>query len=127
MQVEHARYLTVHDLAAMTAMQYEHAGLAPLWPLLETALLDPAGEAWLDAPPEPLLHYAGGEARIALFTTAAWHARYGAGEHDDARLQRRHRQFEARQRQFAAVLNAHSVPVHFVHCDAADAPRAALD
>ena len=65
LQIEHARYLTAHDLAAMTALQYEHAGLAPLWPLLETALLDPDGEAWLDALPEPLLHYADGEARIA--------------------------------------------------------------
>ena len=27
LQVEHARYLTVHDLAALMAMQYEHAGL----------------------------------------------------------------------------------------------------
>src|SRR5690606_19292468 len=28
MQVEHARYLTLHDLCALTAMQYEHSGLA---------------------------------------------------------------------------------------------------
>src|SRR5690606_40089338 len=78
LRVEHARYLTVHDLAAMTALQYEHAGLAALWPLLETALLQPDGEAWLDQPPEPLLHYADGEARIALFSPAAWRARYAA-------------------------------------------------
>jgi len=127
LQVEHARYLTVHDLAAMTAMQYEHAGLAALWPLLETALLEPDGEAWLDQPPEPLLHYTGGEARIALFSPNAWHQRYAADEHDPAdpagaddatreRLQRRHQLFEARQRQIAAVLAAHGVAVTFVHC-----------
>jgi len=52
--VEHARYLTVHDLAAMTAMQYEHAGLGPLWPLIEAALLRPNDEIWLDAPPDHL-------------------------------------------------------------------------
>jgi len=121
LQVEHARYLTVHDLAAMMALQYEHAGLGPLWPLLETALLQPDGEEWLDAPPEPLLHYFDGEARIALFEPNAWKARYapdadcsipGARE----QLERLHESFQARQRQMAAVLGAHGVPVTFVHC-----------
>ena len=126
LEIEHARYLTAHDLAAMTALQYEHAGLAPLWPLLETALLEPDGEAWLDAPPEPLVHYADREARIALFTPAAWQARYArdlACDDDESRerLARRHQQFEARQRQYAAVLNAHGIAVHFVHCDSHDA------
>src|SRR5690606_41727826 len=83
LRVEHARYLTVHDLAAMTALQYEHAGLAALWPLLETALLQPDGEAWLDQPPEPLLHYADGAARIALFSPAAWRSRYAADVDSD--------------------------------------------
>lgn len=122
LQVEHARYLTVHDLTAMMAMQYEHAGLAPLWPLLETALLQPDGEEWLDAPPEPLVHYADGEARIALFSADAWHARYASDlpyhtQECRERLQRQHQHFEARQRQIAAVLAAHGVAVNFVHCD----------
>ena len=129
--VEHARYLTVHDLAAMMAMQYEHAGLAPLWPLLETALLEPEGEAWLDAAPEPLVRYAQGEARIAMFTPAAWHARYAADMPNDTeegreRQYRQHRHFEARQRQMAAVLAAHGVAVNFVHCDDAVGAREAL-
>lgn len=129
--VEHARYLTVHDLAAMMAMQYEHAGLAPLWPLLETALLEPDGEAWLDAAPEPLVRYAQGEARIAMFTPAAWHARYAADMPNDTedgreRQYRQHRHFEARQRQIAAVLAAHGVAVNFVHCDDAGGAREAL-
>lgn len=122
LQVEHARYLTVHDLTAMMAMQYDHAGLAPLWPLLETALLEPGGEAWLDDAPEPLVHYADREARIALFTPAAWQARYADGATCDsdegrARLARLYRHFEARQRQIAAVLGAHGIAVNFVHCD----------
>ena len=124
LQVEHARYLTLHDLAAMMALQYEHAGVAPLWPLLESALLAPTQEAWLDAPPEPLLHYADGEVRIALFSPAAWRARYAAGAidagqdaADGARLERRFAHFQARQRQFAAILGAHAVPVTFVHCE----------
>ena len=115
----------------MMAMQYDHAGLAPLWPLLETALLDPDGEAWLDAPQEPLLHYAGREARIALFSTAAWHARYAgdvACDSDESRqrLGRRHQHFEARQRQIAAVLGAHGLAVTFVHFDGATDYRSAL-
>ena len=127
MQVEHARYLTAHDLAAMTALQYEHAGLAPLWPLLETALLEPDGEAWLDAPPEPLVHYAEGEARIALFEPRAWKQRYAGDEPCDTpecreKLERQHQHFQARQRQIAAVLGAHGVAVNFVHCAEADAP-----
>lgn len=122
LQVEHARYLTLHDLCAMTAMQYEHAGLAALWPLLETALLSPEREAWLDAPPEPLLHYAGdGLVRMALFAPAAWRARHAPGADDAdeaarARLERFHAHCEARQRQLAGLLRAHGLAVEFVHC-----------
>lgn len=131
LQVEHARYLTVHDLAAMTAMQYEHAGLAPLWPLLETALLEPEGDAWLDQAPEPLVLYRDRQARMALFSPAAWYDRYGGGApHDSeearARLQRQHQHFEARQRQMGAVLGAHGIAVTFVHCDRGSDPRVAL-
>ncbi|MDQ2703432.1 MAG: hypothetical protein M3Y70_11635 [Pseudomonadota bacterium] len=122
LRVEHARYLTLHDLLAMTAMQYEHAGLAPLWPLLEAALLAPGAEEWLDAPPEPLAHFSDGEVRIALFSPAAWHARYQPGLDDDARLARGFEQFQLRQRQFAAVLGAHGVPVTFAHCGASETP-----
>src|SRR5690606_14034297 len=131
MQVEHARYLTVHDLCAMTAMQYGHVGLEPLWPLLETALLSPGRAAWLDAPPEPLLQYDGeGTGRIALFAPAAWRERYGAAESaigDDqarARLERRYAHVEARQRQLASLLRAHGLAVEFIHCQGD--PRAEL-
>lgn len=131
LQVEHARYLTAHDLAALTALQYGHAGLDPLWPLVEAALLAPDAECWLDAPPEPLVRYGDGEARIALFSPQAWRLRYAAGSGADdadarARLDRRMQRFEARQRQFAAVLQAHAVPVTFVHCPAGVDCRDAL-
>ncbi|MCW5580171.1 MAG: hypothetical protein KIS72_02370, partial [Luteimonas sp.] len=117
-RVEHARYLTVHDLAAMVALQYEHLGLDPLWPLIETALLSPTREAVLDAPPEPLVRYAGGGARIALFAPAAWRARYRPTPDDEDRLQRLFGHFQARQKQFAAVLGAHGIDVSFVAADA---------
>lgn len=132
LRVEHARYLTVHDLAAMTSLQYEHAGLAPLWPVIETALLAPDSEAWLDAPPEPLIRYVDGEARIALFSPQAWQQRYApevdcGSEQSRERAHRQHAHFEARQRQLAAVLQAHGVPVNFVHCERDDDCIAALD
>jgi len=115
--IEHSRYLTVHDLAAMTAMQYEHAGLGLLWPLIETALLSPAGEQWLDAPPEPLLRYGDGEARIALIDADAWLlGGFTPPDHDESRLERAFEHFQMRQRQYAAVLEAHGVPALFVHC-----------
>ena len=102
-QVEHARFLSLHDLAAMIAMQYANVGLDALWPLLETALLEPDGEAFLDAPPEPLARYGDGEVRIALMDPAAWRKRFAPeGESDCARLERGFERFQARQRQCAA-------------------------
>ena len=119
-RIEHARYLTVHDLAAMTALQYHNLGLDALWRVVEAALLTPDREAVLDAAPEPLLRYAGGEARIALFSPDAWRRRYMPESEDDAtRLERRFELFQARQRQFAAVLQAHGIDVTFAHCDEA--------
>lgn len=124
-KIEHVRYLTVYDLAAMTGLQYRNQGLEHTWALLETALLAPDAEAWLDALPEPLVRYAGREARMALFTPNAWRARYAAERvgDDRARLERGYEYFEARQRQVASVLQAHGVTVVFVHCDDAEHPR----
>jgi hypothetical protein len=102
----------------MTALQYRNLGLEALWRLVETALLTPDREVVLDAAPEPLLRYAGGEARIALFSPDAWRRRYmPEGEDDATRLERRFELFQARQRQFAAVLQAHGIEVTFAHCD----------
>lgn len=125
-RIEHARYLTVHDLAAMTALNYGHMGLGPLWPLIETALLAPHAQAWLDAPPEPLLHYAEGEVRIALFSDAAWRTRYAPDEQDAERLLRMRGYFDARIRQLAAVLAAHGIDVRYVDCPHADDARDCL-
>ncbi|MBD9470920.1 hypothetical protein [Pseudoxanthomonas sp. PXM01] len=126
-QIEHARYMTLHDLAAMTAMQYEHGGLGPLWPVIETALMAPADECWLDAVPEPLLRYAGGEVHIALFEPPAWRARYASQEATDERLERAYLHFQARQQQIAAVLEAHGIPVTFAHCPGNTDARASLN
>jgi hypothetical protein len=126
-QIEHARYLTLHDLAAMTAMQYGNEGLQSLWPVLETALMASEEEAWLDAPPEPLLRYAQGEAQIALFEPNGWRLRYAPDIKDDDKLERGYQYFLARQQQLAAVLEAHGIPVTFAHCPGKADPRETLE
>ncbi len=126
-RVEHARLLTLNDLAAMMALQYEHAGLAPLWPLVETALLSPEQEQWLDAPPEPLARYANGEVRMALLDIDAWaEGGFAPTRIDAERLARAFEHFQIRQRQFATVLEAHGIPVTFDHCPAGRDPRDVL-
>jgi hypothetical protein len=126
--VEHARYLTLHDLAALMAMQYEHAGLAAAWPLIETALLAPGEEHWLDAPPEPLVRLVQGEARIALFDDEGWlQGGYAPDRHRDAeRLCRDFDRFQMRQRQLAALFAAHGIDTVFEHCPAGADARAVL-
>jgi hypothetical protein len=111
-RLEHARYLSLHDLCAMTAMQYEHAGLGALWPLIEAALLAPESEEWLDAPREPLARWNGREVVIA--------EREGRGGQS---VQREHGVPDAgfdspdggavrlRRRQFESVLGAHGIEV----------------
>ncbi len=125
-QIEHARYFTVNDLAAMMAMQYDNQGLAALWPVLETAMFAPTEEQWLDAPPEPLLRCVGGEARMALFDPAGWCAYYGHEPNACDRLQRIYEQYLMRQRQMAAVLEAHGVDVLYVHVHAGQDAKALL-
>ena len=125
-RIEHARYLSVHDLAAMMAMQYDNQGLAPLWNLVEAALLAPQAVEWLDQGVEPLLRLENGEVRMALFDPAGWCAHYQGGDGDCDRLQRVYEHFLARQRQFAAVLEAHGLPVLYVHCDATADARTQL-
>lgn len=64
-KVEHARYLTHHDLCALTAMQYEHAGFAPIWSILECALLSPEREERVTLDDGVTLHYRDGQVAIS--------------------------------------------------------------
>lgn len=124
-RLEHARYLTLHDLCAMTALQYEHAGLAPLWPLLEAALFEAAGETWLDAPHEPLLRCAGGHARLGEPDFAAWRARQGR-DTAPAQAEAAYRRFRARLAQLEAVLGAHGIATRRIALAPDADPHAAL-
>lgn len=120
-QIEHIRYQSLRDLLAMTAMQYQHVGLDSLWALLDAALLEPQSEFVLAQPQEPLARYAAGEVRLGLLDFAAWQQRDAEPEADREQLAQAFNVFEMRQRQYAAVLRAHGVPVQFVHCPQADA------
>ncbi len=126
-QIEHARYLTVHDLAAMMAMQYEHAGLQHAWPLIETALLAPNEICWCDAMPEPLALYRDREIHMTLFDADDWqNLGYCGEEIDPERCEFLFEQFEMRQRQMAALFQAHGLDVTFEHCAKGKNPKQVL-
>ena len=126
-QIEHARYLTVHDLAAMMAMQYEHAGLKNVWPLIETALLAPDEICWCDAMPEPLALYRDGEIHMTLLDADDWQILgYCADEISPERCEFLFEQFEMRQRQMAALFQAHGLEVTFEHCAKGKDPKQVL-
>jgi len=105
-RLEHVRYLSRNDLLALTCVQYEHVNLAPLWALLETALLTPQrNDSTMSARGLPM-RYADGT--VSVQSPAQWLARQ-TGEpaqraHDFAGIV-----FELRQ--YAALLDAHRVPL----------------
>ncbi len=126
-QIEHARYLTVHDLAAMMAMQYEHAGLKNVWPLIETALLAPDETCWCDVIPEPLALYRDREIHMTLLDAEDWqHLGYCGEEESPERCEFLFEQFEMRQRQMAALFQAHGLQVTFEHCAKGKNPKQVL-
>jgi len=106
-RLQHARYLTRHDLLAMTCVQYEHAGLAPLWSMLEAALLTPqAEESGVSARGLPL-RYAQGRLHVDS-PLARLHDMPHASAADAAHTLAGW-VFELRQ--YAAVLAAHQLPL----------------
>jgi hypothetical protein len=128
MTVEHARYLTMHDLAAMTSMQYENVGLGRVWSLVEGALLAPAREHWLEDAHEPLVRVHGRRAQVAMIEEDGWRQRLPEADRgrDAGVLERGFRRFQIRQRQIAALLEAHGLEVTFAHCPPGQDARALL-
>ncbi len=105
-QLEHARYLSRNDLLALTCVQYEHVNLAPLWTLLEGALLTPyRSEETLSARGLALRY---GEGGVQAQSPSHWLAAQGGDaatrRHDFAGIV-----FELRQ--YAALLEAHGLPL----------------
>lgn len=115
--IEHARYMTLHDGVAMMAMQYGHNGLEPVWPLIETALFAPEQSAWLDSEPEPLIYLNQGIGHIAMLDYHQWAiAQPDASIKSGEQLETRFQMYQMRQRQLAALLQAHGLEVHFDFC-----------
>lgn len=125
--IEHARYMTLHDLVALMAMQYEHNGLAPVWPIIETALFAPQKEVWLDAAPEPLVFFQANTAHIALLDSHQWaQMQPSLAGRTCEQLETQFQMFQMRQRQIAALLGAHGITVDFDFCAEAGTARETL-
>ncbi|NII10609.1 hypothetical protein [Oleiagrimonas sp. C23AA] len=107
LRLEHARYLSRHDLMAMTCVQYEHMNLAALWTLIEAALLTPYREEHVLSARGLAMDYVGGvvQAQTPLQWLAGQSARADLS-HDLAAII-----FELRQH--AALLEAHRLPLDF--------------
>jgi hypothetical protein len=111
-RLEHARYLTRHDLCALTCVQLEHAGLSSAWEMLETALLSPQAAHESFSARGRTWRYADGAVHTPSPAYSTWLAAQGA--HIDP-AERTHSwagaQFELRQ--FLALFKAHDLPVVF--------------
>lgn len=116
MRLQHARYFSRHDLMALVCVHYEHVNLAPLWALIESALLSPdRTEQTLSAHGLTWRHTDG---HALAQTPGQWLTEHAkpAGE------ERAHALagivFELRQ--YAALLSAHHIPLAFAdsHYDA---------
>lgn len=105
-RLEHVRYLSRNDLLALTCVQYEHVNLAALWSLLEAALLAPQSIETVMSARGLSLRYEHG--KVLAQSPSQWLASQ-TGEaaqraHDFAGIL-----FELRQ--YAALLEAHQVPL----------------
>jgi hypothetical protein len=114
-QLEHARYLSRNDLMALTCVQYEHVNLAPLWSLLEAALLTPYREETVLSARGLALRYEGG--RVLAQSPAAWLA---AQDGDPAQRAHDFAGIVFELRQYAALLDAHALPLRLQSAPDAD-------
>jgi hypothetical protein len=85
---------------------------------VEGALLAPTDEHWLEDAHEPLVRVHGRHAQVAMIEEDAWRQRLPEADRsrDADVLERGFRRFQIRQRQIAALLEAHGLEVTFAHC-----------
>jgi hypothetical protein len=105
-RLEHARFLSRNDLLALTCVQYEHVNLAPLWQLLEAALLTPYREETTLSARGLSLRYADG--KVWAQSPAQWLA-HQSGDVAERRHAFAGVMFELRQ--YGALLHAHGIPL----------------
>lgn len=106
-RLEHARYLSRNDLLALTCVQYEHVNLAPLWQLLEAAMLTPYRSETTLSARGLTLRYADG--KVWSQSPAGWLATQ-AGDLTERSHAFAGAVFELRQ--YAALLQAHGLSLH---------------
>jgi len=112
LRLEHARYLTRHDLCALTCSQLEHAGFSALWQMLEFALLYPQRDGEALTSRGRKLEFRGGQVHCALPVYADWAAEFGRGE-DVAERTIGYAGWLFELRQCAGLFAAHHVPLRF--------------
>lgn len=105
-RLEHVRYLSRNDLLALTCVQYEHVNLAPLWALLEAALLTPYREEATMSTRGLGLRYA--EGKVLAQSPSHWLA---AQTGDDTARAHGFAGIVFELRQYAALLDAHRLPL----------------
>jgi hypothetical protein len=115
-RLEHVRYLSRNDLLALTCVQYEHVNLAPLWSLLETALLTPQREETTMSARGLALRYADG--KVLAQSPAQWLARQTG---DDAERMHGFAGIVFELRQYAALLDAHQLALQLQSTGTAEA------
>jgi len=105
-RLEHVRYLSRNDLLALTCVQYEHVNLAPLWTLLEAALLTPQRAESTMSARGLSLHYT--EGKVLAQSPAQWLA---VQTGDVAQRAHAFAGIVFELRQYAALLDAHRLPL----------------
>jgi len=121
--LEHARFMSLHDLCALTAAQYQHAEMEDLWRLIEAALLAPDSEEWLHRPSGLCALFIAGQVRVADPSPSAWRRLPEViGDQDDLAFER----FTHELRQLTAILGAHGIAVERVPLSPGEDPQALL-
>jgi hypothetical protein len=103
-QLEHARYLSRNDVLALTCVQYEHVNLAPLWQLLEAAMLTPYRSETTLSARGLAMRYADG--KVWSQSPSRWLAEQGG---DMAERSHAFAGAVFELRQYAALLHAHGL------------------
>jgi len=122
-RINHARFMTLTDFNAMLRMQLEHFGFLPLWQLLDAALNGAGSAVSVSDRQGQVFELRDGVVHAGFQTFDHW-ANAGAGAGLPAvrqQLAAAYADWTREQRQYAATLAAHGLPMRF-HLPGADRP-----
>lgn len=112
LRLQHARYMTRHDLCALLCAQMEHAGFSALWQMLEFGLLYPQRDGDATTSRGRRLRFHAGQVQCALPDYADWLAQCGRAA-DVTEREQHYAGWLFELRQYAALLAAHRLPLQF--------------